>query len=183
MEIWKDIPGYEGMYFVSNEGRVLSKRRKSPAILAQRKHRGGYRQVMLSVHGKAQQPLVHRLVAMVFVPNPNGYDFVNHKDENKANNHADNLEWCTKSYNVTYSLDRHPERKEMYASSFGCNGNREGRIDHTEKVLQYTKNGKLIRTFASVVEAHKATGIKNSAIIACCKGKQKTAFGYIWKFD
>lgn len=181
-EVWKDIEGYEGMYLVSNHGRVMSLRRSEPHILAQGHHMGGYRQVMLSVHQQHDQPLVHRLVAKAFIPNPNGYDFVNHIDEDKANNRVDNLEWCTKSYNSLYSLDRHPERKIRYGTHFKGKGNRAGLIKHMERVQQFDKQGRLLNVFQDVVDASHQTGIKNAAIIACCKGKQKTAFGYVWRF-
>lgn len=184
-EVWKDVAGYDGMYKVSNLGNVMSYNlyaHKEPRLLKARKHPLGYRQVVLSKNGKVEQPLIHRLVAEAFIENPNGYEFVNHKDEDKANNKAENLEWCTKSYNATYSLNLHPERAEIYGSFFNGKGYRGKPFRHKEKVLQYDKNGNFIAEYRSVVEANKITGIKNCAIIACCTGKQKTAFGYIWKF-
>lgn len=184
-EIWKEIDGYNGAYLVSNYGRILSNNlyaHKQPRILSTPNHSSGYKHVALSSNGKSKLYLVHRLVAEAFLENPNGYEFVNHKDENKANNRADNLEWCTKSYNATYSLELHPERKTAYARFFGGKRFNGKPPKHTEKVLQYSKSGELLNEFSDVVDANAKTGIKNCAIIACCKGKQKTAFGYIWKF-
>lgn len=100
--IWKEIPGYEGIYKVSNTGEVYSMSQNkimSPSI---NKH--GYKQVHLYKDGIATTITVHRLVAAAFIPNsnPEKFDIINHKDENKGNNHVDNLEWCDYHYNNTY---------------------------------------------------------------------------------
>ena len=111
-EIWKDIEGYEGLYQVSNMGRVKSVERmkwsgkcyyKAPErILKPRKNGGGYLVVMLSKNGKVKTCRVHRLVATAFIPNPNNLPQINHIDENKGNNHMENLEWCDSKYNNNY---------------------------------------------------------------------------------
>lgn len=184
-EVWRDIDGYNGEYQVSNLGRVMSCNpyaHKEPKLMSIQRHNHGYRTVGLSRNGATRQTLVHRLVATAFIPNPDGYGFVNHKDENKANNRVDNLEWCTKAYNSNYSLNLHPERKREYGKFFGTHRYKGKPERHREKVLQYSLDGNLLNEFADVVDAHAKTGIKNSAIIACCKGKQKTAFGYKWRF-
>ena len=113
-EIWKDIEGYEGLYQVSNKGRVKSLKRK---ICSNSNHKyntlsekllklsggGKYIQVILCKDGKTSAKLVHRLVAQAFIPNPNNLPCVNHKDENKKNNDVRNLEWCTYKYNNEYN--------------------------------------------------------------------------------
>ena len=105
MEIWKDIPGYEGLYKVSNLGRIKSlgngKTRKEN-ILRLTKDKYGYLYITLSENGKLKKFKVHRLVAMAFIPNPNNYTQINHKDENRSNNRVENLEWCTQKYNNNY---------------------------------------------------------------------------------
>lgn len=118
-EIWKDIPNYEGLYQASNFGRIRSldkviKNRgknqygstfdiiKKGKILKQRLNKGGYLKVYLIKEGKSKTFIAHRLIALTFIPNPNNYKIVNHKDENKTNNNIDNLEWCTQSYNINY---------------------------------------------------------------------------------
>lgn len=115
-EIWKDVVGYEGMYQVSNIGGVRSLRFSypwrgsirfnNPKTLSPYKDSHGYLQV--DIRGRAF--LVHRLVALAFIPNPNNYRCVNHKDENPRNNRVDNLEWCTHKYNVAYSQEKTTRR-------------------------------------------------------------------------
>ena len=112
IEQWKDIEGYEGLYQVSNLGNVKSLNRTS--IKEGRDYRvkekilktflcsSGYPTVVLSNNGKKETLMVHRLVALHFIPNPHKYEQINHKDENKNNNNVDNLEWCTQDYNLHY---------------------------------------------------------------------------------
>ena len=96
-EVWKPINGYEGRYEVSNLGRVasLNYRLKGERHLLKNDMSSGYAQVKLYAHNDFSRRRVHRLVAEAFVNNPNNYGYVNHIDEDKANNRADNLEWCT----------------------------------------------------------------------------------------
>ena len=96
----KDVVGYEGIYTVSDEGKVYSV--KKGIEIAQRYDRYGYLRVSLSKQGKIKTHLVHSLVAQAFVPNPENKETVNHIDENKENNRADNLEWLTRSENIRY---------------------------------------------------------------------------------
>ena len=116
-EIWKDIEGYEGLYQVSNLGNVKRLRHgdykcvQGYRVFPERLKilsfdKKGYLQVGLSKNNKQTMRRVHRLVAEAFIPNPNEYPMINHKDENKANNNVNNLEWCDARYNVIYSLNR-----------------------------------------------------------------------------
>ena len=107
-EIWKDITGYEGLYQVSNFGRIRSLDRVSTSG----RHLKGkimkpvanpYMRIALCKDGNKISFIVHRLVAEAFIPNPNNYTCINHKDEDKTNNNVDNLEWCTYKYNNIYS--------------------------------------------------------------------------------
>lgn len=102
MEIWKDIKGYEGRYQISNEGRVKSLIGSKEKILKPGLNFHGYEKVTLSKGNKVKAHLVHRLVAQAFIPNPNDYPCINHKDEMKFDNSVDNLEWCTYDYNNNY---------------------------------------------------------------------------------
>lgn len=103
-EIWKDIKGYENKYQISNLGRVKAldyRRTKKEKILDSRNNKG-YKAIALWNNGKRRVFLIHRLVANAFIPNPNKFPQINHKDENKLNNSVDNLEWCTQFYNNIY---------------------------------------------------------------------------------
>lgn len=115
-EEWRDVIGYEGFYQVSNLGRIksLDRTQKMPPskfppsfvrkgkTIKQHIDKNGYCQACLSANGKKKRWPVHRLVAMAFIPNVNLCPHINHKDENKQNNNADNLEWCTAKYNNSY---------------------------------------------------------------------------------
>ena len=109
MEIWKEIPNTNGLYFVSNLGNIKSLCGKSPRIMKLRNHRAKrkcgdmfYKAVKLHVNDHVKDYLVHRLVAEAFIPNPDKRPIINHIDEDPANNKAVNLEWCTHQYNAKY---------------------------------------------------------------------------------
>lgn len=113
-EIWKDVRGYEGLYQVSNEGNVRSLDRiikhypkdyfQKGRILKTAPSKTGYQMVVLINHNHRETRFVHRLVAEAFLENANNYPVVNHKDENKANNQVENLEWCTHKHNANYGM-------------------------------------------------------------------------------
>lgn len=118
IEVWKDIPHYEGLYQVSNLGNIYSVRygkRLKPVIM-----NNGYCAVTLrNIYGKQKIELIHRLVALSFLPNPNQYPQVNHKDENKANNKVSNLEWCTAKYNYSYGTKPQKMREAALRNGLG----------------------------------------------------------------
>lgn len=104
-ELYKNIPGYNGKYQVSNLGNVRSLQYKEPRILQQfDRDKCGHKYVELCKDGVSKKFLIHRLVAEAFIPNPDNLPCINHKDKNPANNEVSNLEWCTNKYNVQYSL-------------------------------------------------------------------------------
>ena len=132
------------------------------------KDKWGYYGVNLWKGGKNTRKKVHRLVAEAFLPNPNNLRYINHKDEDKANNSVENLEWCTASYNNTYGsrVDR------MRLAKF-------------KPVEQLTKDGKVVARFESLMQAEAITGIKASNISKVAKGGIygfNTAGGYKWRF-
>ena len=102
MEEWRDIKGYEGKYKISSYGKVKSLKHKDEKLLKPSYDKDGYKQVILCNNGKGKKWFIHRLVAIHFLPNPNNLPQVNHKDEDKANNVVENLEWCTCKYNINY---------------------------------------------------------------------------------
>lgn len=155
MEEWRDIDGYEGDYQVSSYGRVRSLKYGKEKLLKPQKHYKGYRFVTLFKNGTRGKYKVHRLVAKAFIPNPNNYPVINHKDECKYNNHVQNLEWCTVLYNNTYN------KKAIKVGG-----------KHNRKVKCITTN----EIFKSVKEAREHFNIKGvSSISECCLGKRKSA--------
>lgn len=129
IEIWKSVPNYEGIYEVSNFGKVRSVKRlivdknnrlinRKEIILKPSTDEKGYKKIKLFAGGKAYTTHVHRLVALAFIPNPHNMPQVNHKDENKSNNRVENLEWCTARYNATYGT-RLKRRRETFKRKRG----------------------------------------------------------------
>ena len=156
MEVWKDINGYEGLYQVSNKGRV----RNTQSILKTFECGSGYREIILTKCHKRTPKLIHRLVAEAFLPNTESKREVNHKDGNKHNNDVSNLEWVTPSENQSHS------RKVLGSKSF------QRRVICEE----------LQQTFESIKEASDAFGLKSPLIWKCCNGKQITTGGYHWRY-
>ena len=166
MEHWKSIAGYEGLYEVSDLGRVKSLWYGKDKILKPQNNTHGYLQVGLSKDGQKKTSLVHRLVADEFVPNPNNLTTVNHKDEVKTNNVASNLEWMSQKDNINYGT-----RNKRVAESL------------SKKVQMFDKfTGELLATFPSLMEAERVTGIPHGNISKCCIGKRKSSGGYVWKY-
>lgn len=189
-EVWKDIKGFEGRYQVSNLGRVKSlcyHNGTSERILRQRNNLSGNPIVNLYKKGSDKGTLktVHRLVAEQFIPNENNFPMINHKDENPKNNNVRNLEWCDCSYNVLYSLKRHPERiekiKEKRKRKNGYKRKNEP-YKYKSAVIQKTMNGEEIKIFKNTREVCKEMNFSQSPILECCKGNRKTAYGYKWEF-
>lgn len=181
-EAWRDIQGYEGYYQISSFGRVRSLDRylravhnsvqiKRGQIIKQTLMPNGYLMVGLNKNMKRIAKYVHRLVAEAFIDNPGRYKEVNHKDEDKTNNTAGNLEWCDHKYNINYGSARKKISKAQLDGGYG-------RIP-----IVQLKDGVEIARFASATEAQKTTGIDSSAIRKVCLGrpKFKTAGGYEWK--
>ena len=162
-EEWRPVKGYEGLYEVSNFGRVISLRTNK--ILHQRKTRDGYRSVTLyDCNRKLKTKYVHRLVAVAFVPNPHNHPEVNHKDENKSNNRADNLEWCNRSYNVNYGT-----------------GIRKRSIAKSKPIEQLTLDGKHVAYYESSTIAGKLNSCDPSLLRKVIRGGRDSAFGYLWR--
>lgn len=165
--IWKEISGYDGLYEVSDTGLVRSLKFGKTRILKPRKHRDGYLFVRLCKDGKVRQMLVHRLVALAFIPNPQNLDTVNHKNEDKHNNNISNLEWMTLTDNQNYGT-----RNKRIAEA------RSKQVQQLDK-----KTGELLATFPSIQEAERQTGIAGSNICSCCRGKLKSAGGCRWRYE
>lgn len=165
-EVWKPVKGYEGLYEVSNHGRV---RRLMWRIVDGKDHKG-YRRVNLCKNGEQKPFLVHRLVAEAFLPNPDGYPFVNHMDECPSNNCASNLEWCSPKHNANWGTIN--ERKSKNSANKVC------------VVSVNCKTGEK-EIFDSITSAYVAVapGKKGSGSISeAAHGKRKSAYGRYWFF-
>lgn len=173
-EIWRPVPGYEGIYEVSSLGRIKSLARKtnnqtgkkdlimSPGWIGNKK---GYLFVWLCKDGKRTRYSVHRLVATVFIPNPLNLPFVNHKDCNPQNNRVENLEWCDAKYNINYG-----NRNKITSRKLSI------------PVKQYTKDGQFVAEYSSAIEAEAITHISSQNISRCRAGSLPSAGGYVWTY-
>lgn len=186
-EIWKDIKGYEGLYQVSNLGRVKSlgngnSNRSKLKIMKTTLSHKGYPMITLRKDDKSKTFSVHRLVAIHFIPNPDNLPQVNHIDEVKTNNRIDNLEWCTNEYNHNYGtrIERVRQKQIGNPKMKTCLG-KFGKDHHTSKpIVQLTMDGKLVRIWFSAADAIRENGYDKSSVSSCCTGKRKTAYGYKW---
>lgn len=157
--VMKDIKGYEGIYAITSCGKVWSYRRK--IFLKPGTDRGGYSFVILSLNKVRKAYRVHRLVAEAYLDNPNLLPQVNHKDENKLHNYVNNLEWCDMNYNNNYGTHNDKVRTALSVSVYCV---------------------ELDKVFEGARLAGRELNINNAHIIACCKGKLKTAGGYHWEY-
>lgn len=175
METWKNIKGYEGLYQVSNMGRVKSLERKvtkgdgertvKERILKPCMDRGGYLLVVLYAGGKRKTLKVHRLVCEAFHDNPDSKPDVNHINEDKTDNRACNLEWSTRRENLNYGT-----RNERSAKAL------------SKSVGQYTLHGELIKIWPSTMEAQRQAGFHCGHISSVANGERKTHKGFIWRY-
>ena len=173
-EEWRNIDGYEGKYMVSNLGRVKSlnyKHTKKSHLLSQTMGSKGYLYVTLSKNGKRKLHLVHIIVAKAFVPNQNNLPTVNHMDECKTNNRADNLEWLSYRDNNLYGS--HYKR----VSESQLNDPKK-----SKRILQYDLSGNFIKEWESAQEIQRRLKINNSNIIQNCRENVKTAGGFILNY-
>ena len=165
-EIFKEIIGYEGLYWISNLGNVKSKHKMlKPSI-----NKDGYYCVSLSKKDKRKTFTLHRLIALHFIKNPDNLPQVNHKDENKLNNSIGNLEWCTLQYNHDYGTRNIRTGKSQL--------NKRG----SKVILQYDLQNNFIKEFPSVSEASRELCKPQANISRCANGFKNQAYGYKWKF-
>ena len=149
-------------YLISKQGQVYST--KTNKIKIAEINQNGYCRIELLNENGKKKFYIHRLVAEAYIPNPNNYNQVNHKDLNKHNNNIDNLEWCNESMNMKHNADNKPE--------------------NSRKIIQLDPldETKIIGTYNSIKEASEKTKINNTSIIHCCSGKYNKAGNYKWKY-
>lgn len=185
-EIWKDVVGYEGLYQVSNLGRVKSLYKKNGAILKAYPNGFGYLIVSLFVNGNSKKHKVHRLVANAFIPNIHNLPCVNHKDENKTNNFVfvntdgsidyekSNLEWCTYKYNTNYGNAQDRRVVTMFE--------KYNKWPNSRAIIQFTKDNSFVKEYVSAAAAEEENGFNRKGIGMCASGKLKTYKGFVWRY-
>lgn len=170
-ELWKDIPEYEGLYQISNRGRVKSFRQSTKYgkaaeyILKPTVANNGYCQVTLYGAGKRKKFLVHRLVANAFIPNPDNLPQVNHKDEDRLNNAVNNLEWCSALYNNMYGTARLRSIDTV-----------------STPIEQLTLDGKVVAVYRSTRIAAELLSFNRGTIKSACN-KGSIGYGYYWRYS
>lgn len=170
-EEWRDVVGYESAYKVSNCGRIKSIGRYKfvgkDKILKESSNYG-YMLVDLCMNNKTSIKRVHRLVATAFIDNPKNHPIINHKDENKANNCVENLEWCTNKHNSNWGSCRDKISKRIKYSG--------------RNYCKYDTNGNLVKTYYSLTDITK-DGYNYQQVLLCCHGKNNVCRGYVWRFE
>lgn len=176
-EEFRPIKYYEGLYEISNYGRIKAlpryrwngKKYFYSKIIIMKPHidNRGYLAILLRDENSIRKKIsVHRLVAEAFIPNPNNLPQINHKDENKVNPRVDNLEWCSAKYNTNYNNMTYKRANKLKKS-----------------INQYDLDGNFIKKWSGIIDASKGCNINRCCINDCCKNRSKTAGGYIWKYS
>lgn len=165
MEEWKDVVGYEELYQVNNSGKVRSHYKGEWKIISDCSTKYGYKVVLLYKDGVRKSARVHRLVAEAFIPNPNNYPYINHKDENPANNCVENLEWCTAKYNINYGTCQQRKASKLQIP-----------------ILMFDIDGNLLETFNSITDAETELRYNHECISRCCSGKIISYKNCIWLY-
>lgn len=181
-EIWKPIIWYEGLYEISNLSNIRrikwSERCKSNRNLKKKMNNKWYYIVSLSKKSKKSAYTVHRILAKLFIPNPNNFPIVMHLDNNPLNNSIDNLKWWTTEENMQQMWD---EKRHKI-----CNPNKWKfwKDNHNSvKVYQYNLNWDFIKLYHWIADANRYTSINKTSIWLCCRGIQKTAWWFIWRYN
>ena len=185
---WSDIANSD--YEVSSNGQIRNK--KTKLILKQQVNHKGYLVVSIKIKNRKKTVFVHRLVANAFIPNPSNYPQVNHKDENKCNNLANNLEWCSAKYNSNYGTRNYRRVKHTDFKKRNKTYGYQHRLDNVDMVAA-TKSlyhsvemidmhsHKIVKRFDSIRQAARQLHGESSHISEAVNGKRRSACGYLWR--
>ena len=178
-EEFRDIQDYEGMYQVSNYGRVKSIRNNK--ILKTSPNTYNYFGTTLSNNGNRKQVYLHIEVAKAFIPNPLNKPTINHEDGNKKNNRIDNLSWATYSEQLNHSYKNDLRKKPL--GKLNPMYKKTGKKHHKSKpIYQYDLDGNFLREWENAYEIKRQLGIAQGNINQCCLGKTRKSHNYIWKY-
>lgn len=172
-ERWMPVEGYEN-YLVSNTGMIKGSKGNLLTIVLDKY---GYETVSLCKHSKPKTFLVHRIVAKSFIPNPKNLQTVDHIDGNKRNNSVDNLQWLSRRDNLQ---KYHREQGHRLFETPRVKGQVKGESKRM-KVNQFTRNGELVETYISFMDAERKTGVRSGNISLCVNGYKPSAGGYVWR--
>lgn len=174
-EIWKDVKDFEDKYAISNYGRIKNKLTNHIYKLTNKN--GDYFRIILYDKNKSKTCLIHRLVAEIFIPNPNNKPQVDHIDGNKQNNRVDNLRWVTGKENIKNNIEAN---KFYYVGYYNKN-----KINKKGKIIQFDKNMNKKGIYNNAAIASKETGVCSRNILHCVNHKEgrKQAGGYIWLYE
>lgn len=183
-EIWKPVVGYEGLYEVSNIGRVRTvgnNKTKKTKIRKQVVTNLGYKQVQLYKDGKQKLLYVHRIVAEAFILNADNKFCIDHINTDRGDNRVENLRWCTQKENINNPITiknwENTHKNSLYQSGkFGKEHNR------SKIIYQYSKDGEFIKEWYGASEIKRQLGLCDVSVRYCCQGKRKTYGGFIWKY-
>ncbi len=184
-EEWKDIEGYEGLYQISNYGRVKSlnyKRTGKERILKPTKDSNGYFTVNLRINGTTKSFKTHRLVAKAFIPNPENKSEVDHINTIRDDNRVENLRWVTREENCNNEITRKHNSDSKKIKNNGVPGRKGKDNPYSKSIVQLTLEYEFVKIWESTREAEREGDFDHSHIMKCCKGKQKFHKGFKWMY-
>lgn len=186
---------YDPAYKVSNRGRILSVKQGKTKLLRQKQTRGGYCALSLLVTGRVKHVNIHRLVAEHFIPNPNNFKVVNHKNGIKTDNRVENLEYCSHSYNTQHAWNTglitltptklaklhkygfKPNRQQTYTEKL-----KRCRSNNPYQIAEISSNGRILKTWYFAKDVQQEMGINRKLIGLCAKGKITAVAGRIFRY-
>lgn len=178
-EIWKDIPGYEGLYIISNTGKIISFNYRGASFHKQifPSNHQGYKRIVLVKNNVHKKYFMHRLVAETFIPNPFNKPEVNHIDGDKTNNNVNNLEWVSHKENVHHAIKN--GLRPLVCTPSGAKGSDS---PVSKKVLQMTIEGHPIQEWGCAEDAAKHLNCSLRSIQRVCRHERKTYLGFRWEY-